>query len=293
MTRTTDGGSTTFLAGGTQAFPAWLKLVRSGATISAYSSADGSTWTSIGSTATSISASTSAGLVVTSHTTGVTDTSSFDNVSVTAGSTPPPPPPPPVSDVVVYASDIPSGNLHGEWVTAADSTSPNGVKLSTPNNGVKNTTNPLAAPVHYVDVPFTATGGTQYTLWLRIKALNNSKDSDSIYVQFSDALINGAAAYPIGTTSGLIVNLATDATASSDMNWGWVDGAYWLGQTATVTFPSTGAHTLRIQVREDGVQVDQIVLSPSRYFNSAASCPTSCGGAPGPVSNDTTIVTKQ
>jgi regulation of enolase protein 1 (concanavalin A-like superfamily)/phosphatidylserine/phosphatidylglycerophosphate/cardiolipin synthase-like enzyme len=289
MTRTTDGGSTTFLNGSTQAFPAWLKLARSGATISAYTSADGSTWTTIGSTATSMSASTSAGLLVTSHTNGVTSTSSFDNVSVTAGSTPPPPS---SSDIVIYASDVPSANLHGEWVAAADPTSPNGIKLSTPDNGVKNTTNALAAPVHYVDVPFTATGGTQYTLWLRLKALNNNKVSDSIYVQFSDAQISGAAAYPTGTTSGLIVNLATDSTGSSDMNWGWVDGAYWLGQTATVTFPSTGTHTLRIQVREDGVQVDQIVLSPSRYFNAAASCPTSCGGAPGPVSNDTTIVTK-
>jgi len=39
---------------------------------------------------------------------------------------------------------------------------------------------------------------------------------------------------------------------------------------------------VRIQVREDGVQFDQIVLSPTTYLNTA----------PGPASNDATIVAK-
>jgi hypothetical protein len=49
-----------------------------------------------------------------------------------------------------------------------------------------------------------------------------------------------------------------------------------------VTFPTTGTRTLRVQVREDGVQLDQIVLSPGRYLNAA----------PGGVTNDSTIVPK-
>jgi hypothetical protein len=56
-----------------------------------------------------------------------------------------------------------------------------------------------------------------------------------------------------------------------------------LSQPTAVSFATTGAHTLRIQVREDGVEFDQIVLSPSRYLNSA----------PGGASGDTTIATKQ
>ena len=80
--------------------------------------------------------------------------------------------------------------------------------------------------------------------------------------------------------------------ASSLSNWGWVNGAYWLSQPATLTFASSGTHMIRIQTREDGVQFDQIVLSPSQYFNSGASCPTLCTGAPGPVNNDSTIVPK-
>jgi hypothetical protein len=64
--------------------------------------------------------------------------------------------------------------------------------------------------------------------------------------------------------------------------WGWQNGAYWLEQPTTVTFATAGRHTMRIQVREDGAQIDQIVLSPSRYLASA----------PGPVRNDATIVGK-
>jgi hypothetical protein len=47
-----------------------------------------------------------------------------------------------------------------------------------------------------------------------------------------------------------------------------------------VYFPTTGSHTLRIQQREDGPIVDQIVLSPNTYLTSA----------PGPRQNDATIL---
>jgi hypothetical protein len=81
MTRSATGGSTAWLAGGTQAFPAWLKLTRAGATVTGYASANGTTWTVIGSTTTSMPASALIGLVVTSHDTSVANTSTFDNVT--------------------------------------------------------------------------------------------------------------------------------------------------------------------------------------------------------------------
>jgi hypothetical protein len=64
--------------------------------------------------------------------------------------------------------------------------------------------------------------------------------------------------------------------------WGWQNGAYWLDQPNTLTFANAGAHTLRIQVREDGAQLDQIVLSPARYLEAA----------PGSIWNDATIVAR-
>ena len=81
---------------------------------------------------------------------------------------------------------------------------------------------------------------------------------------------------------GLLVNLATDSSAVSLNGWGWYNAAYWLSQPTTLTFATAGTHTLRVQLREDGVQLDQIVLSPGTYLNSA----------PGPVSSGGTIVPK-
>jgi len=285
MTRSTDGGATTFLAGGSQAFPVWLKLARTGSTITGSVSSDGSTWTAVGSVSTAMPTNANIGLVVTSHDTTVLNTSTFDNVSVTSTSPPPqpPPPPPPANgNIVVYASDVPSTAIHGSWTLASDSSSPGGVKLATPDNGVSNTSAALASPVDYVDVTFNADAGTPYTLWLRLQALANSKYNDSIWVQFSDAMANGSAVYPINSTSALLVNLATDSTGGSLSGWGWQNTAYWLSQATTVTFATSGAHTMRVQVREDGVQLDQIVLSASQYANAP----------PGPVHNDTTIVPK-
>jgi hypothetical protein len=117
---------------------------------------------------------------------------------------------------------------------------------------------------------------------LRLRALNNSKYNDAVWLQFSDAVAGGSAAYPMNTTAGLLVNLATDGTGNSLSGWGWQNAAYWLAQPVTVSFAAGGTHTLRIQVREDGVQLDQIVLSPTTYLTRA----------PGPVNNDATIVPK-
>ena len=186
------------------------------------------------------------------------------------------------AEVVIYANDIPNAALHGSWTKSSDSTSPLGVRLSTPNNGFAVTNSPLANPTHYVDVTFEAQANVPYRIWLRLKALNNDKFNDAVWVQFSDARVNGLPVYPLNSTSGLLVNLATDAGASSLNGWGWHNGAYWLNQATTIRFATDGTHTMRIQVREDGVMLDQIVLSPGAYLQSA----------PGTVTSDTTIVPK-
>ena len=81
---------------------------------------------------------------------------------------------------------------------------------------------------------------------------------------------------------GAALNLATDSAATSVNGLGWQNTAYWLSQPTTVGFANSGTHTLRIQVREDGVQLDQIVLSPNRFKTSP----------PGTITNDATIVAK-
>jgi len=101
-------------------------------------------------------------------------------------------------------------------------------------------------------------------------------------VQFSDAIdLSQTPVYPIGSTSGLLVNLEY-CVGCGLSGWAWQDKASWLQQTNTIQFTTAGSHTIRIQTREDGVQIDQVVLSPATYLNAS----------PGQASNDSTIVAK-
>ena len=63
--------------------------------------------------------------------------------------------------------------------------------------------------------------------------------------------------------------------------WGWQDNGYGAGVLGPLMyFAASGPQTIRIQTREDGLPIDQLVLSPSTYLSSA----------PGSTKNDTTIL---
>ena len=183
-------------------------------------------------------------------------------------------------DIVLYASDVTA--MYGNWSRIAASGAAGGQTMNSTDYGWSTTDNPLASPSDYFEAAFTAAAGTPYHVWLRLRAGGNSKYNDSVWVQFGDAVdASGAALYRIGTTSALLVNLENCSNCGVS-GWGWMDGSWWLSQIKVVRFASAGSHTIRVQTREDGVQVDQIVLSPSTYLSSA----------PGPVENDATIVPK-
>jgi hypothetical protein len=82
---------------------------------------------------------------------------------------------------------------------------------------------------------------------------------------------SGAPAYQIGTTSALAVNLE-ECSGCGLSGWGWRDEA-WGSKGAigsvTLRFPTAANgqmwHRMRVQTREDGVMIDQIVLSAVKY----------------------------
>lgn len=69
-------------SGGGGAAPAYVKLVRSGSTFSAYQSADGYSWTLVGSASIAMGSTIYVGLAVTSHADGYSALGTFANVSV-------------------------------------------------------------------------------------------------------------------------------------------------------------------------------------------------------------------
>src|SRR6185436_6439139 len=63
--------------------PYWVRLVRSGSTLTGYKSSDGATWVQVGSDTISMTATLYVGLPVTAHNNAALNTSTFDNVRVT------------------------------------------------------------------------------------------------------------------------------------------------------------------------------------------------------------------
>ena len=186
---------------------------------------------------------------------------------------------PTVSEIVMYASD--ASILRGNWARASLSSAAGGLLMHSADQGWATPDTPLAAPENYFDLTFDATANTPYRLWLRLRAGGNSKWNDAVWVQFSEALVNGQAAYRTGTNSALLVNLeACDRCGVS--GWGWQNTAYWLSQTTVVSFAKSGTQRIRIQTREDGVEIDQVVLSASKYRSVA----------PGSFTNDSTILAR-
>jgi len=86
--RVSTGGLSTNTSGGAGVAPRWVKLQRRGNTITAYHSADGATWTLVGSDTFAMGANVQVGLAVSSHDATRLATVTFDNVNVTPVSGP-------------------------------------------------------------------------------------------------------------------------------------------------------------------------------------------------------------
>ena len=107
--RTSTGGSSAHIGGGGGTAPVWLRLRRSGSTITASRSADGNSWSTIGSVSVSMNSTVFIGLATTSHNNGALSTARFD---VPSGTTPPPPSSTVKIDTI-FADGFESGSLAG------------------------------------------------------------------------------------------------------------------------------------------------------------------------------------
>jgi tripartite motif-containing protein 71 len=77
--RTATGGSTTVSSRSNITAPSWVKLVRSGSTLTGYVSANGTTWVQVGTSTVNMTGTVYAGVVVTSHAPDLC-TAAFDGV---------------------------------------------------------------------------------------------------------------------------------------------------------------------------------------------------------------------
>jgi hypothetical protein len=175
-----------------------------------------------------------------------------------------------------------ASTIAGNWRVVADATAAGGSLIEQPNAGVPKVATPLANPTNYFEVTFTAEANTPYRLWLRGRAAADSYSNDSVYVQFSGSVTStGAAINRIRTTEAMPIVLE-DCSGCGLAGWGWQDTGFGTGVLGPVVYFTAGPQTLRIQGREDGISLDQIVLSPDRYLTTP----------PGPTKHDATVMSK-
>jgi hypothetical protein len=182
-------------------------------------------------------------------------------------------------DIVLYASSMTT--IAGRWSRVPSWSGAGGEKMQSTEEGWAATDAPLASPSDYFEAEFVPEANRAYRIWLRLRGGGDSLSSDSVWVQFSGSVDGGGAPlYRIGSSAALLVNLAACSECGIS-SWGWRNTTWWLDQQDTVVrFASSAPQRIRIQTREDGVEVDQVVLSPMTYFNEA----------PGSVTDDSVVV---
>jgi len=183
------------------------------------------------------------------------------------------------ADIVLYAKN--AATVAGSWQRVNDTQAAGGVRIYNPDAAAAKLTTPLAAPANYFELTFNAEAGRAYRLWIRGKADNNYWGNDSVWIQFGGSVTAaGAPAFRIGTTDGTWAGIE-DCSGCGLAGWGWQDNGYGTGVLGPlVYFATAGTQTIRIQQREDGISLDQIVLSPETYLTNA----------PGANKLDTTIL---
>jgi arylsulfatase A-like enzyme len=165
----------------------------------------------------------------------------------------------------------------GGWRLEDDATAANGRKLVLPNLG-RIAAHVQASPQHYVEFTFEAHANKPYHFWIRGRAQGNSIHNDAVSVQFSGSLDSeGKPKHRIGSTSAALVSFE-DCSGCGLSGWGWVDQVR--AELAPPMYFEGGKQRMRIQMREDGTELDQILLSPSDYFF----------GPPGETKDDSTIL---
>jgi hypothetical protein len=184
-------------------------------------------------------------------------------------------------DILLYARDA---TVAGTFQLVDDTTAAAGRKVWNPNAGAAKIVNAVANPANYMELTFHARAGVPYRIWARMRAEADHYNNDSVFVQFNNSMnSSGTPMWRTGTTDSTTLVLE-DQSGAWPQAWGWCDNGYGPGVLGPVVyFATNGPQTIRIQQREDGAMIDQVLLSPLKYATSS----------PGTTTNDTRILPQQ
>ncbi len=166
--RTTNAAASTHTAGPVVTAPYWVKLVRIGSAIEGYVSANGTTWTLVGSVALALPDPIYIGLAVTAHNDTALSASTFTGVQTGV-----PPLPTPLAPTNLIATAVSSSQINLAW--SAGSTNQTGFRIERSTNGTT-----------FTQIATTSAGTTTYsnsgvsvgmTYYYRVSATNTFGDS--------------------------------------------------------------------------------------------------------------------
>ncbi|MGE5359995.1 MAG: alkaline phosphatase family protein [Bacteroidales bacterium] len=211
MKRASASGTTSYLAGTTMAFPAWLRLQRTGNTIVGSVSSDGVAWTTVGSTTTSMAASALIGMPVTSHVTTTLTTATFDNAAVTMANSSSSPP-------SVPSLPSPADGATGVSTTPTLTWSANGATSYDVAFGSSNPPPAVATSLSVASyAPGTLAAGTTY-FW-QIVARNNGGTTTGAVWSFTTAPASPLPSAPSAPASPNPPDGATGVSANASLSW--------------------------------------------------------------------------
>ena len=177
-----------------------------------------------------------------------------------------------LKEIVLYAA-ADNVQLMGNWQRVADPTAAGGLRAYNLNFGAPKVTQPSDPPANAITIPFLADQNLTYKLWIRLKAASDSWANDSVWVHF-----------PADVNFQYLAVSLEECVGCGVSGWGWRDNGFGVahGNGALLQFsPSApGPQQIVIQTREDGVSIDQVVLSAEKYLTTP----------PGPAKNDQTIL---
>jgi chitodextrinase/regulation of enolase protein 1 (concanavalin A-like superfamily) len=221
-------GDSSNTAAGVSYAPVWLKLGRNGSSFSAYYSADGLSWTLIGSRTVSMATSIYAGLAITSRDNAQLSSASFDNLSVVPGITDAQLPTVPSNVQQLAASDV---SVTMDWNPSSDDVAVsryqvfrNGSLLGSTSASVY--TDIQAAPGTSYNYAVKAVDGSGKLSALSAAAVGTSLAS-AVSLPWRHADIGLVGLAGTASASGSAVNI----TASGQDIWDESDSAHFVYQT--------------------------------------------------------------
>ena len=171
-----------------------------------------------------------------------------------------------LSEVIVYASDLPTSALF-ELELWDDPASPGGRLIGLPNNGDELDPPPEDDPHVTFKVPVQ--GGVPYRCWIHMKvgAPKGKSQANVLWVQFSDAVDQAnQEAFKPDTGSYLT------AEGPTQEGWTWVECDRADSEAEPLVYFRTGGEiTVRLQAGMEGVGFDQFLLSPARFLEAPPS----------------------